>query len=279
MSSVSLNLEEYLESWKGLGIDSTVLQNMHIQPGVTIDISFCSFNFASSQDGLPGLQFTNNAEAVKTLVDYIHSKGGKVKLSFGGATYPIGPYLQGNGIALAKNIANTIQTYGFDGVDLDIEDGINASSGVVSFFKNLREDLGDTKTISLTVPGQDWAAQSWITACEPYVDCFNFMEYYLWLGSDSLVDRIQSDVDTYINQWKIPPSKIQLGLMPGQSASNNLTLDDAKELAQWAQSKGLAGLMMWDANRDYDRVDGNTSLAYYDALLAILDQKQSIYSF
>lgn len=266
------NFEGYIESWQGEDANMAALKKMQIDSNTTINISFCSFDFSSGSP-IPGLEFTNNAQALKDIVTYIHSKGGHVKISFGGATYPLAPSLQTMGPEkLAQDIANVVKTYDLDGVDLDIEDHQTDSTSVVEFMKNLNQDLGSTE-ISLTVPGQDWGAKNWITACAPYVTKLNFMEYDIWIPEGgSVVNRIEEDINTYINDWGIPANKIQLGLMPGKDDVNhNLSLQDAKELGNWAVKKGLAGVMIWDINRDEAGIDGQESLAYTNALEKILE--------
>lgn len=273
-----LNFEAYLESWKGQGADIDALQKMNINPNTIIDISFASFDYSSTSGGpLPGLQFGDrpekNAAALKAVVDYIHSKGGQVKLSFGGATYALGPYLKSIGPdKLAADIKDTVKTFGLDGVDLDIEDGQSTTSGVVQFIQILRTDLDSSKTITLTVPGQDWTAKDWIVAASQYVDSVNFMEYDIWVpGGGTEVSQIEQDINTYINDWGIPAGKIHLGLMPGpDDQGRTLSIADAQALAQFAISKNLGGVMIWDLNRDFTGAGGQGSLAYTTAIEQIL---------
>lgn len=271
--------ESYVESWTGEATVMAALEKMNINPQTTINISFCSFAF-NSGSALPGLQFAatsqGNAQALKAIVAYVHSHGGKVKISFGGATYPFAQYAAQIGPKqLAADVTNVIKEYNLDGVDLDIEDNESLTSGVVPFMQSLAKDLPG-KTISLTVPGQDWSAQSWITACAPYATSINFMEYDIWQGGGDPtkvnIAQVEQDIMTYINQWGIPAGKIHLGLMPGEDDMQaNLTLAQATELAEWAKSQGLGGVMIWDADRDFGGIDGNAPLAYTNAIENILD--------
>jgi chitinase len=278
------SFESYVESWSGESTVMEELKKMNINSSTTIDISFDSFDFTSGNP-LPGLQFSatpqGNAQALQDIVSYIHSQGGHVKLSFGGATYPLGPSLQAIGPAkLALDIANVVNTYGLDGVDLDIEDPQSMSSGVVPFIQALAKDMPD-KEISLTVPGQDWGAQDWITACAPSVTAINFMEYDIWQGQGAPkgqvnVAQVESDISTYVNEWGIPAGKIHLGLMPGSDDMGaHLTLAQAQQLTEFAKQQGLGGVMIWDANRDFQGLEGNSSLAYTTAIEEILDSSQS----
>jgi hypothetical protein len=75
--------------------------------------------------------------------------------------------------------------------------------------------------------------------------------------------QIQYDIDFYINTWNVIPNKIILGLMPGKDdGGKNLTLQSALEITMFAQSKGLQGVMTWDANFDAGGIDGNAKYAY-----------------
>lgn len=275
------NYESYIESWgsatgNGLQRDMDALKAMNINSHTTINISFCSFDFASGNP-LPGLQYgttpQENIDALKTIVDYIHSRDGKVKLSFGGANgaYGITQGLKSEGPEkLAADVANVINSYGLDGVDLDIEDRPSGdyADDMPIFMEHLRNDLGDEKIITLTVPGQDWGEETWIKSCMPYINTFNFMEYDIWVDSSKTeVEQIKSDIEEYINQWGIPPDKIQLGVMPGtDDMGRNMNVDDVADLVKWAKSMGLAGMMTWDLNRDYEAKDGASSMYFSNTI-------------
>ena len=51
--------------------------------------------------------------------------------------------------------------------------------------------------------------------------------------------------------------------MPGlDDTSKNMSLQDALNLTSFAASKGLSGVMTWDADNDAKGVDGNAQWAY-----------------
>ena len=54
-----------------------------------------------------------------------------------------------------------------------------------------------------------------------------------------------------------------MGLMPAlDDLSHNLSLSDSMNLTTFAVSKGLQGVMTWDANIDSTGPDGNSPYAY-----------------
>ena len=62
---------------------------------------------------------------------------------------------------------------------------------------------------------------------------------------------MQYDVNFYLTNWGVSPEKIILGLMPGlDDTGKNMSLQDALNLTSFAISKGLTGVMTWDANND-----------------------------
>ncbi len=261
LGSSGSDFEGYIESWKGFEAAMEALQNMQINSSTQIDIAFASFEFDDAGN-LKGLEMSQ--ADLKKLVDYIHSKGGKVKLSFGGATYPLGPSLDKLGSQkLADDIANIVSKLGLDGIDLDIEDGNFDAQKAIDFIHDLRKDMPD-KLISLTVPGQAGVPpfSTLIPGVKNDVDTFNFMEYDIWPGDD-FVDQIEKDIQQYMSMWGISSKQIHLGLMPGKDdMGHQLSPEDAMKLAKWAKSQNLGGVMIWDLNRDSEDISGQGSMIY-----------------
>jgi chitinase len=292
--------ETYVQSWSPDTM--AALRAMNINANTTIDISFASFHFTWPQGPngpaqMGGMQMP--AQDLKALVDYVHSRGGHVKIAFGGANpaYYLSNAMNPSGLspgAVAGAIASVVKQYGLDGVDLDIEDkpfppypgfAASASQMIKDLSWNL-EQQGSKATISLTLEGQAWLPGSYVPELiknsQQYVSHINFMEYNIWINPigqgpgkpNSYAQQIQSDINYYHQNWGVDPSKIMLGLMPGRDEydpPNNLTLDAAKQLATWAQQTGLAGVMTWSLNLDYEGRDGNASGAYTKAIESILN--------
>ena len=303
-SSNGGNYETYLESWNPNYMQA--LEHMNITPKTTVNISFASFNFSWGGPDYKtpifgGMQMS--AEAMKGVISYIHSKGGKVKMSLGGANkdYYISEAMQPmnpKGISvgnMANFIAVAMKDYGLDRIDLDLEDPSGDTAYNQSFAQSVSSMISQIKgadpdkDISLTVKGQDWNGytQQLIKDSLPNISSVNFMEYDLWNAPGaSYVDQIKSDLALYTGDpstkyegghkgWGIPKDKIQIGLMPGKDDNGNtLTVADAQAIASLAQSQGYNGIMTWDLTRDYDGTgadgDGAASMSYTNAIESAL---------
>ncbi len=252
-----------------------------LQSGTRVILAFASFNF-SSTDYIPG--FGNiSMEEVQQITNLVHSHGGKVSLSVGGATYPFaGSDLYNRPGDLASNINQVLIKCGFDGVDFDIEDyylnvPTNFANQAASLINTLRS-LNSGLYISLTTPAQAWATgcyqQNLLNLTIGNLNTWQPMEYDLWVESGSTYyDQIQFDINYYLSTWMVDPSKMILGLMPGSDdTSKNLSLQDALNLTSFAVSKGLEGVMTWDANIDSTGPDGNAPYAYSLGIQSILNK-------
>jgi chitinase len=248
-----------------------------------IVLAFASFNF-DSVSYIPGLQNMTLTD-VQKFTGLVKGAGGTVSLSIGGATYPFfGSDLYSRPGDLAANINGVLVTCGFDGIDFDIEDsymnvGPDFASTAASVINTLRS-LNGSLYISLTTPAQAWSAgmyqQTLLNMTIGNINAWQPMEYDLWIQSGSSYStQIMWDINYYLTQWSVTPSKIVLGLMPGSDDMNHvLGLQDALALTTFATEKGLLGLMTWDANIDSLGVDGNAQYAYLmgiQAQLATLD--------
>lgn len=242
-----------------------------IQQNTRVVLAFASFNF-SSTDYIPGFGDIS-MEQTQEITNLVHFSGGKISLSIGGATYPFtGSDLYSKPGDLANNINQVLLKAGFDGVDFDIEDYYGA---VPSDFANQAASLINTLKsinpalyITLTTAAQAWVSQCYqqnlLNMTIGNLNAWQPMEYDLWIqGGSTYYEQIQSDINYYIATWSVAPSKIILGLMPGNDdIPNNLSLQDALNLTSFSKDIGLQGIMTWDANIDGTGVDGNARYAY-----------------
>lgn len=255
-----------------------------LQTGTRIILAFASFNF-SSTDYIPG--FGNvSMEEVQQITNLVHSHGGKVSLSVGGATYHFANSdLYNQPGDLASNINQVLIKCGFDGVDFDIEDyylnvPANFANQAASLINTLRS-LNSGLYITLTTPAQAWATgcyqQNLLNLTIGNLSAWQPMEYDLWVQTGSTYyDQIQFDINYYLNTWMVDPSKMILGLMVGpDDTSKILSLQDALNLTSFAVSKGLQGVMTWDANIDSTGPDGNAPYAYSLGIQSILNKNSN----
>lgn len=257
-----------------------------IQSEMRVIIAFASFNFTGT-DYIPGFGSITIAET-QTIVNLVHSVGGKISLSVGGATFPFygsDLYLQPG--FLANNINNVLKLCGFDGVDFDIEDSAgnvpdnfaNQAASLINTLKNINPNI----YITLTTAAQAWAPgcyqQQLLNLTIGNLGAWQPMEYDLWIESGSTYyNQVQYDINYYITSWGVNPGKIILGLMPGKDdMGRNLSLQDALNLTGFATQNGISGIMTWDANNDGAGADGNAPYAYSLGIQSMLKKRKKKY--
>ncbi|MEM7175114.1 MAG: glycoside hydrolase family 18 protein [Chlamydiota bacterium] len=306
--------ETYLESWDPKwqialeGMPPVAANSSNSYEGVVLDIAFAEYKFP----GLNGVQFSDMPNDVQTVVSYVQDRGGKVKISYGGASSALGTYYisatvgwPSNIATLANNIKAVVNDHNFDGVDFDIEDPQPSQYSAATFAQQLFNFLTavraqlPNKIITATIPGQAWGTYWELLAQQlandpnhpKAVDSINFMEYDLWIGSSTLEEQVLADLQTYTGAtntipgsngtpgWGIPANRIQLGLMPGNDdRSQFLSVSNAGFLTSHAVSLGLVGVMTWDLNRDsgtnpIPSLEGAAPYAYSEAIRSALPSR------
>ncbi|ORY74485.1 glycoside hydrolase [Neocallimastix californiae] len=80
----------------------------------------------------------------------------------------------------AKGIKKAMTDYGFDGVDIDWEmpENTTESGYLLDFVKKIREYIGNSKILSLSVHFVSSNYYGYIKRYEPYLSWFNIMSYY-----------------------------------------------------------------------------------------------------
>ncbi len=282
-----MNYTTYVTTWGTnplTQIQDMINKNV-IKNNTRVILAFASFNFEST-DYIPGIQGGLTMENIQQINNLVHSHGGRISLSIGGATYPFnGSSLYNKPGDLANNINQVLIKCGFDGVDFDIEDYYGnvpndfaiQSASLLNTLRSLNSGL----YISLTTPAQAWSAgcyqQQLLNLTIGNINAWQPMEYDLWIQSGSTYyDQIMWDINFYITNWSVNPSKIVLGLMPGPDDNGKiLSLQDALNITSFAKNKNIQGMMTWDANIDSNGVDGNAPYAYSLGIQSMLNK--SIY--
>jgi len=96
---------------------------------------------ASDLGGYTQAQFTAD-------IATLHSRGQKVILSVGGADGTVSVSDAASAAAFASSVYSLIKQYGFDGVDIDLENGVNPAS-MASALEQLESDVGSSLIITL----------------------------------------------------------------------------------------------------------------------------------
>ena len=278
-----MSFTTYVTTWNVdplVQIQDTINKNV-VLTNTRIVLAFASFNF-NSTDYIPGFGSISMQE-VQQMTNLVHSHGAKISLSVGGATYPFfGSDLYLRPGDLANNINQVLIKCGFDGVDFDIEDYYgnvpsdfaNQAGSLINTLRSINNGL----YISLTTPAQAWATgcyqQQLINLTIGNLNAWQPMEYDIWVqAGNTYVQQIQYDINYYINNWYVNPSKIVLGLMPGKDdTSRDLTLQDALNSTSFAIENKLQGVMTWDADLDALGIDGNAPYAYSLGIQSMLSK-------
>lgn len=240
----------YWESWNSTETPQTIV-NMHVD---IIDIAFANFAATGTHTyAISGVEASPSALA--QLVSAVHAAGKKVKLSIGGATYPISGQLvtPQDATGMAEAIAAYVHQNNLDGVDFDIED-YPAANLQIALIQQTRQLLGPNAVISYTpkTPAALTAPYNQvIQGAHQYLSYISFMAYDYGPGY-----TYQQDV-TNLLAFNVPASKIVIGLMPGYDDVGVMTnISDIAAAANYVVAHGLGGIMFWDLNRDHENVTG-----------------------
>ena len=277
-----MSFSTYVTTWNGNPLDQVqdLINKSVLKPNTRVILAFASFNF-SSTDYIPGIS-NLNINDLKKLTDLVHSKNSKISLSIGGATYPFYKSdLYERPGDLANNINILLNKCGFDGVDFDVEDSSsvvpsNFSINSASLINTLRS-LNKNLNITLTTAAQAWASNNYqkslLDLTIGNLNAWQPMEYDLWIDPTSYYyNQIQWDINFYLNNWKVSPNKIILGLMPGKDdLGKNLSLQSCLNLTSFAKSNNLQGVMIWSSYIDSVGCDGNAPYAYSLGIQSVLN--------
>jgi hypothetical protein len=243
-------IESYWESWNSADPLNDIV-NMHVD---VINIAFGNFTTTGAHTFVvAGLDAS--AATITQFVTLAHNAGKKVKISIGGATYPIAPQLQTtqDAVGMAQAIAQYVQQNNLDGVDFDIED-YPAPALQIALIQNTRQLLGSNALISYTPKSPASTTYPYdqvIQGAYQYLTDIAIMAYDYAPGYN-----YQQDVSALIAMG-VPASKINVGLMPGMDDVGVTTsLADITAAAQYIKQNGLEGIMFWDLNRDFENATG-----------------------
>ena len=242
---------------------------------------------ASDLGGYTQQQFTDD-------IATLHSRGQKVILSVGGQNGTISVDDAASAANFASSVYSIIQQYGFDGVDIDLENGVNPAY-MASALEQLESDVGSSLIITLapqTVDTQTTGDDYFHLALDiqPILTMIN-TQYYnsgSMNGCDGNVypegtENFMTALACTELEGGLSPSQVGLGLPSSSSAAGSGYVDpsvvnDALDcLATGANCgsfvppetwPGIRGVMTWSVN--WDAADGynfaNTVAPYLSTL-------------
>jgi chitinase len=243
-------VESYWESWNSTDSIATIA-SMKFD---VVNISFANFISTGNHTfQVSGIDV--NDAIVHQFIAAVHNAGKKVKISIGGATYPLAPQLQtiDDAIGMAHALATYVASYNLDGVDLDIEDR-PAAANQIALIQNLRQLLGTQALISYTPQTPTNSTVPYfevIKGAHSYLTSISFMAYNYGPGY-----TYQQDINAFLS-WGVPSTKIVIGLMPGSDDIGIQTsLANVTATANNAAQNKLGGVMFWSLNRDHQNQTG-----------------------
>jgi len=203
--------------------------------------------WVASDSTVSGSTLGLSTSASQALVAEAHRNGRRALICVGG--YGNGPAFAAatadatKRAKLINNIVNYMTTYGYDGVDLDWEDGMIASQHV-ALAGEMRAKLDAISPRPLLT----FAVQCWIHAndaqIEPYADQMNIMSYTVG------VNGIDGELGCF-NDEGVPKSKLGIGIGLGDGGGVDRSVAAVKAKCDYAKNNGYAGVMQWLIEDDY----------------------------
>lgn len=159
-----------------------------------------------------------------------------------------------NRAGFVRNLVNYMQSNGFDGIDLDIEDDVWAAVGppdtdmtacieaISNAARAVKTQAGGTPLISADVI-TNWEGE-WFAPSQSFVDQFNLMSY-----GDTCTPTcttFASDVSDTVSEG-LPASKFVVGI---DVIDYPPPAGDCGAIASYAQQSGLMGVFAWDESTD-----------------------------
>jgi hypothetical protein len=290
----SLQFAGFWESWSDTNGADAYSSLSSVPAGVTM--TDVAFSIAGNNTIAP----VQNAYPLLPGAKAIHSRGGKVLLSFGGATsqFAITSVPQFVANLKAFQAANPGL---YDGFDFDDEVmPWNGQQQLIALIKGVRAAFpnaivtfdafmsgGDPQIALNTHQGEDVAV---LQEAGSSIDYVNVMDYdqYDWhptahpnctfvTGSsdDCRIDVLRDFANVRVAGGTFPASKIVMGLMIGGADDGSvITPADARSDAAWVRAHGFGGIMIWDLDRDnpqaFPNGTGHPKGTYVNAISAAL---------
>ena len=258
----------------------------------TYDLIAVAFADATSTPG--GVSFTLDSGLAAQVGGYtdaqfkadiatLHSRGKKVIISVGGQNGTVSVADSGSATNFANSVYSLMTTYGFDGVDIDLENGIN-STYMASALRSLRAKAGANLIITLAPQTIDMQStgSSYFALALSIKDILTVVNTQFYnsgsmLGCDQNqaysqgTENFLTALACIQTQGGLRPDQVALGLPASSSAAGggyqspanvNAALDclargtNCGSFKPPATYPGLRGAMTWSINWDVSNGNG-----------------------
>jgi Glycosyl hydrolases family 18 len=253
------------------------LHTFGFYPGWETDISVANIPWGSITDGI---LFSDTTNADGTLNTTNHSMSPSLKRAFVSAAHAHGRLAllsiggsddrnwssacsSANRATLAQSIVAELKTYGFDGIDLDIEQdfGNPTYMDLMACVGGIRTALNATTTSLGEKPVlTEDSDPSWEMFQTSHT--YQYLDYILLMSYGSKCDtnscsQVATDISNYTG-YGIPKSMLVegIGLDPGMPDATDPA--DCTAKAQYATDNNLGGLMIWSIQDDAANNGGRT---------------------
>lgn len=148
--------------------------------------------------------------------------------------------------AFAKNVADTVNTKGLGGVDIDAESGMPQNTYVSCFIgliKSLRKYLNNDKIITYTCYTESNLDKDILTEVADDIDILHTMSYFSGLNG------MRDEFDFYGRL--VGYDKVSIGVGVDQTS-----LSEVKQIAKTLNKFGYNKMMLWSLTQDVNKLTG-----------------------
>lgn len=264
---------DYWPAWSG----QTGAQRLLNEISDKVDVVNISFAYPTKDGNIVWPDYAeDNTNGILKLIEALHKKGKKVLISLGGAGHNDWNF-ESSAIQkkLAANVKKFVEQYGFDGVDIDCEQGYDSTQGQKSRSKiseliiELRKQLPSKlityaawSTGAYGTPNHqhpEWEYENSTRGMEVEIlkKAGNQLDWVNVMAYDAFGPGMNYNPIDALNAYKDlmggRPDKVVLGIHPGpQSWPENYRspITDITSWVQHASNAGFKGIMFWNLTED-----------------------------
>jgi len=185
-----------------------------------------------------------------------HARGQKVLLSIGGANDQGIHVTNGRQVGqMASSVSAIVNTYGFDGIDWDLENDVTWNIQSVTAVSNkLKKTYGKCFLISVAPAPDDVQWKIWASRMGRALDLFG-MQFYEYPSTDAQrIGAIVSRTNEMIKKYRVPARKLMIGAMTTGGQCRTCTSSPRTYLRAFnkvhTQHPGIRGTYVWDSVLD-----------------------------